>query len=131
MRAISWNIGKNFKIIEQQLKIVDEEKPDILALQEVTNKSYKIINEILRAQFKHIHFSLDLIKDNKLSVGPRKLGVLTASNFKLEMRDLNEFNIPVRERILNHNIYTGKKRLDSIMHTYLQVLLMVGLKLKL
>ena len=46
MRAISWNIGKNFKIIEQQLKIVDEEKPDILALQEVTNKSYKIINEI-------------------------------------------------------------------------------------
>ena len=53
MRAISWNIGKNFKIIEQQLKIVDEEKPDILALQEVTNKSYKIINEILRAQFNY------------------------------------------------------------------------------
>ena len=26
MRAISWNIGKNFKIIDQQLKIVDEEK---------------------------------------------------------------------------------------------------------
>ena len=45
MRVISWNLGKNFKIIEQQLKIVDEEKPDILALQEVTSKSYKIINE--------------------------------------------------------------------------------------
>ena len=111
MRAISWNIGKNFKIIDQQLKIVDEEKPDILALQEVTSKSYNIINEILRPKFKHIHFSLDLIKDNKLSVGPRKLGVLTASNYKLEMRDLNEFNIPWRERILNHNIYTSKKKI--------------------
>ena len=65
MRAISWNIGKNFKIIDQQLKIVEEEKPDILALQEVTSKSYNIINEILRPKFKHIHFSLDLIADNK------------------------------------------------------------------
>ena len=65
----------------------------------------------MRPKFKHIHFSLDLIADNKLLVGPRKLGVLTASNYKLEMRDLNEFNIPWRERILNHNVYTSKKKI--------------------
>ena len=111
MKCISWNIGKNFKIIDQQLKIVDDEKPDILALQEVTNKSFIKINEILRSKFKFVSFSLDLIKDKKLSVGPRKLGVLTASNYKLEKRDLNEFNIPWRERILNHNIYTDKKKI--------------------
>tara|TARA_Y100000758_G_C15979200_1_gene396257 strand:+ start:81 stop:917 length:837 start_codon:yes stop_codon:yes gene_type:complete len=111
MKCISWNIGKNFKIIDQQLKIVDDEKPDILALQEVTNKSFNKINEILRSKFKFVSFSLDLIKDKKLSVGPRKLGVLTASNYKLEKRDLNEFNIPWRERILNHNIYTDKKKI--------------------
>ena len=111
MKCISWNIGKNFKIIDQQLKIVDDEKPDILALQEVTNKSFNKINEILRSKFKFVSFSLDLIKDKTLSVGPRKLGVLTASNYKLEKRDLNEFNIPWRERILNHNIYTDKKKI--------------------
>ena len=111
MKCISWNIGKNFKIIDQQLKIVDDEKPDILALQEVTNKSFNKINEILRSKFKFVSFSLDLIKDKKLSVGPRKLGVLTASNYKLEKRDLKELNIPWRERILNHNIYTDKKKI--------------------
>ena len=40
MRCISWNIGKNYKILEKQLKIIEDTNPEILALQEVTEKTF-------------------------------------------------------------------------------------------
>jgi len=55
---------------------------------------------------------LDLINEKNVLVGPRKLGVLVATNFKTVLRDINEFKLPWRERILNLDIYTGSKKFN-------------------
>ena len=45
MKIISWNVGRNFTKINKQVSILDEQ-PDILCLQEVTQKSFKIYNQM-------------------------------------------------------------------------------------
>ena len=64
---------------------------------------------LIRSKYKFINYSLDLINDSKVLVGPRKLGVLVATNFKTVLRDINEFKLPWRERILNLDIYWFEK----------------------
>ena len=112
MRCISWNIGRKINLVEDQLKIIEDKKPDIIAFQEVTYNSFGKIKDLIRSKYKFINFSLDLIIDSKVLVGPRKLGVLVATNFKTVLRDINEFKLPWRERILNLDIYTGSKKLN-------------------
>ena len=110
MRCISWNIGKNYKILEKQLKIIEDTNPEILALQEVTEKTFLEIEKKIKSKFKFIYFSLNSINKKSLLIGPRKLGVLTASNFKLIPRPDDEFDVPWRERILNLDVFTGKDK---------------------
>ena len=112
MRCISWNIGRKIKLVEDQLKIIEDKKPDIIAFQEVTYNSFGKIKDLIRSKYKFINYSLDLINDSKVLVGPRKLGVLVATNFKTVLRDINEFKLPWRERILNLDIYTGSKKFN-------------------
>ena len=89
MRCISWNIGRKIKLVEDQLKIIEDKKPDIIAFQEVTYNSFGKIKDLIRSKYKFINYSLDLINDSKVLVGPRKLGVLVATNFKTVLRDIN------------------------------------------
>ena len=110
MKIISWNVGRNFTKIKKQVSILDGE-PDILCLQEVTQKSFKIYYAILSKYFDHFFFSLDLISNKELLKGARSLGVLVASKFKLKIRKYDEFKIPWRERILNLDIFTTKKKI--------------------
>ena len=110
MKIISWNVGRNFTKIDRQVSILDEQ-PDILCLQEVTQKSFKIYHRILSQYFDHIFFSLDLISNKDLLKGARSLGVLVASIFKLQMRNFDEFKIPWRERILNLDIFATKQKI--------------------
>ena len=112
MRSISWNIGKKLKLLEDQLKIINDKKPDIIALQEVTYNTFGKIKDLIKSKYKFINLSLDLINEKSVLVGPRKLGVLVATNFKTVLRDINEFKLPWRERILNLDIYTGTKKFN-------------------
>ena len=45
MRCISWNIGRKIKLVEDQLKIIEDKKPDIIAFQEVTYTSFGKIKD--------------------------------------------------------------------------------------
>ena len=112
MRSISWNIGKKLKLLEDQLKIIEHKKPDIIALQEVTYNTFGKIKDLIKSKYNFINFSLDLINDKNVLVGPRKLGILVATNFKTVLRDINEFKLPWRERILNLDVYTGSKKFN-------------------
>ena len=108
MKVISWNVGRSYKNIDNQLSILKED-PDIMCLQEVTQKSFNIFKKKLNKKFNYISFSLDLIPDKNLLIGPRRLGVLIASKYKTELRKITEFELPWRERVLNLNIYNKKK----------------------
>ena len=112
MRCISWNIGRKIKLAEDQLKIIDDKKPDNIAVQEVTYTSFGKIKDLIKSKYKFINYSLDLINDSNVLVGPRKLGVLVATNFKTVLRDISEFKLPWRERILNLDVYTGTKKFN-------------------
>ena len=108
MKIISWNVGRNLRKIDKQLSIL-EENPDVLCLQEVTQKSFLEFQKKLLGYYDHIAFSLDLIEDKNLLKGARRLGVLVASKFEIQYRDIDEFDIPWRERVLNLDIIAPQK----------------------
>ena len=85
MKVISWNVGRSYKNIDNQLSIL-KENPDIMCLQEVTQKSFNIFKKKLNKKFNYISFSLDLIPNKNLLIGPRRLGVLIVSKYKTKLR---------------------------------------------
>ena len=46
LKCITWNLGRRLKQISSQMKAVVERNPDIIAFQEVTLESSKIIKKI-------------------------------------------------------------------------------------
>ena len=99
MKVISWNVGRSYKNIDNQLSILKED-PDIMCLQEVTQKSFNIFKKKLNKKFNYISFSLDLIPNKNLLIGPRRLGVLIVSKYKTKLR--NKEKLETRpEKILN------------------------------
>ena len=83
-------------------------QPDILAFQEVTLNSIDIIRKKLSPSYASIVDSLELVQDKSVLVGPRRYGVLIASNYKIQTLDPKLFDIPWQERVLSVNIHHPK-----------------------
>ena len=103
-KCLTWNLGYRLKKISSQMKAVLDRNPNIIAFQEVTLESSKIIKKILSSSYKNIVDSFELMSDQSLLKGPRRLGVLIATNYDLKLRSQNEFDIPWPERILAADI---------------------------
>ena len=103
-KCFTWNLGYRLKKISSQMKAVLDRNPNIIAFQEVTLESSKIIKKILSSSYKNIVDGFELISDKSLLKGPRRLGVLIATNYDLKLRSQNEFDIPWPERILAADI---------------------------
>lgn len=100
MRLISWNVAGRVKRCEQQVGLITSRAPDIIALQEVTTKSYSQFEYLLKEHgFNHIIESVQLASE--LS---RRYGELIASRFPLTKLPPSEINIPYQERVLSTTI---------------------------
>ena len=111
-KCFTWNLGHRLKKIPSQMKAVVKRNPNIIAFQEITLESSKIIKKILSLDYKNIVDSFELISDQSLLKGPRRLGVLIATNYDLKLRSQNEFEIPWRERILAADIITPNETIE-------------------
>ena len=112
LKCFTWNLGHRLKKIPSQMKAVVDRNPNITAFQEITLESSKIIKKILSLDYKNIVDSFELISDQSLLKGPRRLGVLIATNYDLKLRSQNEFEIPWRERILASDIITPNETIE-------------------
>ena len=104
LKCFTWNLGHRLKKIPSQIKAVVDRNPNIIAFQEVTLESSKIIKKILSSSYKNIVDSFELSSDQSLWNGPRRLGELIATNYELKPKPQNEFDIPWQERVLGVDI---------------------------
>ena len=117
-KCLTWNLGHRLKKIPSQMKAVMDRNLNIIAFQEITLESSKIIKKILSSSYKNIVDSFELISDQSLLKGPRRLGVLIATNYDLKLRSQNEFEIPWRERILAADIISPNETIE-FYNTYI------------
>ena len=111
-KCLTWNLGHRLKKIPSQMKAAMDRNPNIIAFQEITLESSKIIKKILSSSYKNIVDSFELVLDQSLLKGPRRLGVLIATNYDLKLRSQNEFEIPWPERILAADIDTSNQTIE-------------------
>ena len=60
-KCLTWNLGYRLKKISSQMKVVLDRNPNIIAFQEITLESSKIIKKILSSSYKNIVDSFELI----------------------------------------------------------------------
>ena len=118
LKCFTWNLGHRLKKIPSQIKAVVDRNPNIIAFQEVTLESSKIIKKILSSSYKNIIDSFELSSDQSLMNGSRRLGVMTATNYDLKPRSQNEFEIPWQERVLAVDITTPQETIE-FYNTYI------------
>ena len=118
LKCFTWNLGHRLKKIPSQIKAVVDRNPNIIAFQELTLESSKIIKKILSSSYKNIIDSFELSSDQSLMNGSRRLGVMTATNYDLKPRSQNEFEIPWQERVLAVDITTPQETIE-FYNTYI------------
>lgn len=100
MRLISWNVNGRVGIIQDQINAIGKRKPDLIALQEVTQKTSPIFHEGLHRQgFEYVVDSFERIKEKNELIGPRRYGVLIASRFPLSR--IAQIKVPWEECALS------------------------------
>jgi exonuclease III len=100
-RLISWNVAYRWGCLDQQLAMVLERGPDVLALQEVTAATLPRWRVGLEANGYHVVSSFDLAPDSAILMGPRKYGVLIATRQEHQPLPPDTFAIPWPERALS------------------------------
>jgi exonuclease III len=102
MKIISWNVANRIKKQSLQLEALISRKPDIIGLQEITNRTLPLWSkDFKQAGYKHIISSFDIPKRDVNSVGPRKYGILIASRWPLKPIDQSLLKIPWPERLVS------------------------------
>ena len=112
MKCITWNLKGIVGKASKQMDAITQLQPDILAFQEVTLNSIDIIRKKLSPSYASIVDSLELVQDKSVLVGPRRYGVLIATNYKIQTLDPKLFDIPWQERILSANILHPKDTIE-------------------
>jgi len=118
LKCFTWNLGHRLKKIPSQIKAVVDRNPNIIAFQEVTLESSKIIKKNLSSSYKNIIDSFELSSDQSLWNGPRRLGELIATNYELKPKPQNEFDIPWQERVLGVDITIPNETIE-FYNTYI------------
>lgn len=107
MKIISWNVANRIKKQSLQLEALISRKPDIIGLQEITNRTLPLWSkDFKQAGYKHIISSFDIHKRDINSVGPRKYGILIASRWPLKLIDQSLLKIPWPERLVSVLIHS-------------------------
>ena len=112
MKCITWNLKGIVGKASKQMDAITQLQPDILAFQEVTLNSIDIIRKKLSPSYANIVDSLELVQDKSVLIGPRRYGVLIATNYKIQTLEPQLFNIPWQERVLSVNVHHPKEIIE-------------------
>ena len=81
MKLISWNVAARVKRADQQVAALLDRMPDVVALQEVTRKSFPILRDgLIEGGLSHI---VSVVPLDKPAFPANALGVMIASRFPL------------------------------------------------
>ena len=86
VRLISWNVARRVSALEAQAAALAERAPDVVALQEVTARTWPRWEAALAAAgLTHAGCTLDAADPARAPAGPRRTGVLLAAREPLEL----------------------------------------------
>jgi exonuclease III len=109
MKIISWNVAHLVYKQKSQLSVLISRKPDVIGLQEVTNKTLPLWVEGLQEEgYLHTISSFDLHDNNSELIGPRKYGILIASRWPMTPINQNSLEILWKERLVSVLIHYQK-----------------------
>lgn len=113
MKIISWNVAHLVCKQKSQLSALISRKPDVIGLQEVTNKTLPLWVEGLQEEgYLHTISSFDLHDNNFELIGPRKYGILIASRWPLDRIDQSSLKIKWPERLVSVLIHFPKMKFE-------------------
>ena len=78
--CLTWNTAKRLKYVYDQVNLIQQTNPDIVALQEVIISSDKKFKRLLASHYPHIASSFDLALDMSVLTKKRMFGQIIASN---------------------------------------------------
>lgn len=104
MRLISWNVANRVKKHAAQLRALEQNAPQIIALQEATATTIPLWRKGLEELGYQVISSFDLVDSHEYLTGGRKYGVLTASRWHMEALPPEDFEIPWPERVLSATV---------------------------
>ena len=113
--CLTWNTAKRLKYVYDQVKLIQQTNPDIVALQEVIISSDKKFKRLLASHYPNIASSFDLAPDTSVLTKKRMFGQIIASKFPLQPEDPNKLDIPWQERVLTVKIQLDGEEIT--MHT--------------
>jgi len=123
LRLLSWNLAGRVKLAPRQLEAIGEREPDVVALQEVTQRTAPILwDGLTEMGFPHVEVSFYLgakkpgmksslrvveairafraRRTSKIMRGPRRYGQIVASRWPLKRQSASHFTLPWPERLL-------------------------------
>jgi len=113
MKIISWNVAHLVYKQKSQLSVLISRKPDVIGLQEVTNKTLPLWLEGLKKEgYLHTISSFDLHDNISELIGPRKYGILIASRWPLDPIDQSSLKIKWPERLVSVLIHFPKMKFE-------------------
>ena len=113
MRLVSWNVAGRVKRLDAQVEFLAQIRPDLVALQEVTNRTCSRLREGLsRLGLVHQADSIELHADELRTAGPRRYALLLASRYPLRPVPELHFDVPWQERALVRNVMTASRSFD-------------------
>ena len=115
MKLLSWNTAKRLKKVPQQIDLINEISPDIVALQEILLSTDLKFKKLLKNNYPYISSSFELAKDLTILKNKRMFGQLIASKYPFTRLDPENFKIPWPERVLSVLLDVDEKKLQ--IHT--------------
>ncbi len=102
MKIISWNVANRIKKQPLQAEALITRKADIIALQEISQRTLPLwVQTLKQAGYKYILSSFDIYEGEVNFVGPRKYGILIASQWPMKFIEQSIYRIKWPERLVS------------------------------
>ena len=113
MKIISWKVAHLVYKQKSQLNALLSRKPDVIGLQEVTNKTLPLWLEGLKKEgYLRTISSFDLHDNISELIGPRKYGILIASRWPMTPINQHSLKILWKERLVSVLINSPKMNFE-------------------
>ena len=114
MKIISWNLNGRVRCVADQLRALHRRSPDVVAVQEVRESTLSNLQAgFARFGLVHCADSLEGANPRRKPAGPRRIGVMVASRWPLEV--LSAPPIQWQERLLS--VRVSMPRAHAEVHT--------------
>ena len=112
IKFLSWNTAKRLKRVDKQFSFILNQRPDVIALQEVLPSTEQKYRSLMENVYPNIISSFDLAPNKKILKGKRMFGQLIASKVPFTSINPQKFDVPWKERVLSVTLSMPKSTLD-------------------